>query len=1468
MIPSAANSDYPIFVADQVLTSDNLNDLFGYLDEQGRMTRTNLIGMGIVCGLQVITAADGSSITITKGVGVTSAGYLVTVPEITYTQRTTDVFDAVKCAYYDKFVNISSKTQRFDMWELVQDAQAEGTTPLITSFLTDKVVMIFVELLEENNKNCDPDSCDDKGTKVTVTFRPLLVKKSDTATLISAASWVNAASFNSLPDIFIPRWDVPNTSPVNADNIIAGYKNILTQSFITAVQSALTLAYQKFQQVISKEYPADPFAAANLINSFAFLYNGIITTNQSIHIQYYYDFFSDLIAAYNEFCLTGNEIISSCCPDEALFPRHLLLGEAIPLEYDAPSSYRHYFIYSPLFQKKDLLIALKILFRRMDLMVKHFVIPPVASSGPVSDDAKIKINPSSLSRFLSAKAIPYYYSPNVSPKPLYKNWSPEKQLQGRSHHILSYNSNLYNTADDFVVQPLKYDLEPYNFFRVEGITGKNVATVLNTITNRIKNFRLPVDVVALATGDPKTGPSNDDECCNFTDIELQFGLLVKELLCCLKNNIAYWGSIEKTNDVKGNIIYKPAELYEVKEGNLILGISKTEMTDSAHHVITTGNPVHSETADTKHTARNTGTAKNTIFITEHLADEKAETMAKKYLEYQLIDRIIMSTLPAPKTNTAEQIVPYYILIIIDELEQLVALLAEPDIKKFNLESFKIHADKLQDASSKLSTILSAYHSTGYLIEKIRINTGTHTADVDKIAAAMPVMTDVDANKIILLLLNLTTTSDFITALQKNTGKYSAQQTTISTFYKTLDKDGMMIPIMKEPDAAYTSGYKPLLEYLKMGMCSCIIDKLKYLIEEFKKQLDKLSDLNNFSVYAQNNPGLQHKAGVTPGGTFVIVYKGSKDPGKNIAPGTVIGDFYLSYTCCSNCTPIQVVINEPPAPAELKAEPTDPVCDAEGKNFTVTINISGGTPPYKVDGAAVSGSTFPVTIVSGKDKTVIIEDNTGQKIEFKIPAHTCTPPIAVTAGDPVCDAAGKNFTVTLTISGGTTPYKVDGTSIPGNTQPVTVPSGQQKTVTIEDTLGQKSDFKILAHNCPPPISADPGDPVCDAAGKNFTVTVTISGGTPPYKVNGTAIPGNTQPVTIPSGQDKTVTIEDSTGQKTDVKIPTHACPLPIAVDPGTPDCDATGKNFTVVLTISGGTEPYKVNGTSIPGHTAPVTIPSGQDKTVSIEDSAGQKTEFKIPAHTCPVPCDLPCDGNSEKCNYILWFQKPVGDKAITHRTEKAVITLIDENGNKKDIDVTEIFRKILDKNKINGLNYDAVFEALFRELNQQIPPEFLGNGDPMFDYDPNLPAFTIERFTCQEVLIEIHSELVNLKMKLDIKYDDAKVVIRELIGQTGTAVPKFGCIKSNKCTGEKSEVCKKPFQIKQINAKKGTDGLVVFSALPSFDFYYWYFEDGRPMYSDEGNPKIRLSDIPEHIVRLLAVNNDGCFNILEKKIAF
>jgi len=55
---------YPEFVADQILSSEHLNRLFGYLEEQERLTRANLIGIGIVCGLEVKINTAGSALVI------------------------------------------------------------------------------------------------------------------------------------------------------------------------------------------------------------------------------------------------------------------------------------------------------------------------------------------------------------------------------------------------------------------------------------------------------------------------------------------------------------------------------------------------------------------------------------------------------------------------------------------------------------------------------------------------------------------------------------------------------------------------------------------------------------------------------------------------------------------------------------------------------------------------------------------------------------------------------------------------------------------------------------------------------------------------------------------------------------------------------------------------------------------------------------------------------------------------------------------------------------------------------------------------------------------------------------------------------------------------------------------------------------------------------------------------------------
>src|ERR1044071_4490599 len=77
---SSLLNQYPIFENNQVLTSGQLNELVAYLDEQNRVTRAKLLGQGIACGfdLQLNTSVEPIELTIFKGMGITSMGFLIT----------------------------------------------------------------------------------------------------------------------------------------------------------------------------------------------------------------------------------------------------------------------------------------------------------------------------------------------------------------------------------------------------------------------------------------------------------------------------------------------------------------------------------------------------------------------------------------------------------------------------------------------------------------------------------------------------------------------------------------------------------------------------------------------------------------------------------------------------------------------------------------------------------------------------------------------------------------------------------------------------------------------------------------------------------------------------------------------------------------------------------------------------------------------------------------------------------------------------------------------------------------------------------------------------------------------------------------------------------------------------------------------------------------------------------------------
>ena len=173
---------YIIFEPDQVLTNDHLNEMFNYLDIQERLTRNKLIGIGIVCGLDITTQTG--AIHVSKGCGVTSKGYLIVWEDAILTEYIPYTFPANPL--YSPFINEVTGKQ-YDLLRMITDDEAktikENKQP-IDPVVKDKIVVLFLEANEIDLKNCDTQDCNEKGRQMELTVRPLLIGKADMEAII------------------------------------------------------------------------------------------------------------------------------------------------------------------------------------------------------------------------------------------------------------------------------------------------------------------------------------------------------------------------------------------------------------------------------------------------------------------------------------------------------------------------------------------------------------------------------------------------------------------------------------------------------------------------------------------------------------------------------------------------------------------------------------------------------------------------------------------------------------------------------------------------------------------------------------------------------------------------------------------------------------------------------------------------------------------------------------------------------------------------------------------------------------------------------------------------------------------------------------------------------------------------------------------------------------------------------------
>jgi len=513
-------TQYRKFNDNQALTEGQLNEFIDYFEDQDRLSRTRLSGVGIVCGfqseyveLEISPAlAEKSSgdrdleipfdtIAITQGAGVTTDGDLITLRQAgSKNSEATIDFKAKNYRYYRNYVDVVGYEhfriggQQIPLLELFTTqeytklvdggANAGDFKPVIDirSSLSNKVVILYLESYSNDENPCQDADCDNNGAEQVSNLKVLLadtasvselIEKGDAKDTIYKQHNFYEKLFDSLPNIEAKR--------VILDTLVKTAPQLKTK-FQGAISTVAELS-DGFTSIAGTFNVNMNLGGQTLFDKLNPLLSG--TSPGLEDYQYRYDLLKDLIDTYNEIKGLILHLNAECCPDIASFPKHLMLGNVgAKQELGGYTPLRHGFYNSPVTTSDDEN------YERVVMLANRFV---QKVNGFQSYIGRIKITPSNLNVRLGNKAIPYYY--NVD-KSLLAQWNFEKTKTDRAAYNLSYHTaNL--AGEDFIQNPLNYNIDNNDFYRIEGHLGMPYKTALQNINDLKTQYGLAFDVIAL-----------------------------------------------------------------------------------------------------------------------------------------------------------------------------------------------------------------------------------------------------------------------------------------------------------------------------------------------------------------------------------------------------------------------------------------------------------------------------------------------------------------------------------------------------------------------------------------------------------------------------------------------------------------------------------------------------------------------------------------------------------------------------------------------------------------------------------------------------------------------------------------------------------------------------------------------------------------------------------------------------------
>lgn len=480
---------YRNYQADQVLTHTQLNETISYFEDQDRLSRIGLTGVGIVNGLKLSTTLQGSvrRIVIHQGYGITTDGDLLTlqqaVEEAGSKEKTIQI-STLEFTHYrafeDDMANYSAfgteEEGRISLLELCQPTDEDASPLSGLATLDRQVFLLYLESYPKDQDICGDINCDNQGIEQVARLRFLMIHEDDMVGVCSSDSIYHRFqglkdTLSSLTKIYPLRVVVNDTNaqtPLQLDRLYrdAIVQGNTVQEFITGVRDVIDgISYMWVGDSEIEQLSTN-------LNSLVTQHFTFPATSEFRFNQYRYAFLKDLTDEFNFLLAELFTFWSLENPDINSFPKHLLLGG---LE---GGRYRHGFYASPAISNHSQAVSSLVRgLKKIYHMLLNF---------DINQSDGIRIIPTGISvGDQSEKSIPFYYRPTQE---LMANWSGTLGTG-----LISYHYGLGNN-------PLLIEHPTVPHFLIGGHLRTNAENTFQALNTMIRQFGLDVVVFRFDLG--------------------------------------------------------------------------------------------------------------------------------------------------------------------------------------------------------------------------------------------------------------------------------------------------------------------------------------------------------------------------------------------------------------------------------------------------------------------------------------------------------------------------------------------------------------------------------------------------------------------------------------------------------------------------------------------------------------------------------------------------------------------------------------------------------------------------------------------------------------------------------------------------------------------------------------------------------------------------------------------------------